>query len=78
MDTKTFDQILANVSQTDEIVHGELHQSRGFQIDVMTIKNIHTATGLSQAKFARMVGRVPGHYATGSRDDVSQPGPPRH
>ncbi len=55
MDPDMFANLMESVSQMDEIVRGERQPSREFHIDAMAVKEIRRATGLSQAKFARMV-----------------------
>ena len=50
-----FDDLLESVTQMDEIVRGERQPSREFTVDALQVKAIRRATGLSQAKFAKVI-----------------------
>ena len=50
-----FDELMESVQQMDEIVRGERQPSREFHVDAVQVKEIRKATGLSQAKFARVI-----------------------
>ncbi|MNF08401.1 Antitoxin igA-2 [compost metagenome] len=40
----------------DEIVRGERQPSRDFHVDALQVKAIRKATGLTQARFAALIG----------------------
>lgn len=50
-----FDDLMESVQQMDEIHRGERQPSREFTVDPLQVKAIRQATGLSQAKFARLI-----------------------
>ncbi len=52
---KLFDDLMESVQQMDEIRRGERQPSREFAVDALQVKEIRKATGLSQARFARMI-----------------------
>lgn len=52
---KFFDELLESVQQMDEIVRGERAPSREFFVDAVKVKEVRAATGLSQAKFAKVI-----------------------
>lgn len=53
--SKFFDELMESVQQMDEIVRGERSPSREFHIDAVQVKKVRAATGLSQAKFAKVI-----------------------
>ncbi|HRK10084.1 MAG TPA: helix-turn-helix domain-containing protein, partial [Thauera sp.] len=53
--SKFFDELMEGVQQMDEIVRGERAPSREFHIDAVQVKKVRAATGLSQAKFAKVI-----------------------
>jgi putative transcriptional regulator len=53
--SKFFDELMESVLQMDEIRRGERQPSREFQVDGLQVKEIRKATGLSQAKFAKVI-----------------------
>ena len=55
MEAKHFANLFESVTQMNEIVHGERQPSREFPIDAIGVTDIRKATGLSQAKFARLI-----------------------
>ncbi len=55
MEAKHFADLMGSVSQMDEIVRGERQPSREFHIDAPAVKAIRQATGLSQARFAKVI-----------------------
>jgi putative transcriptional regulator len=55
MEKTLFNELLESVTQMDEIVRGERAPSREFHVDATDIKRIRQATGLSQAKLARLI-----------------------
>ena len=50
-----FDKLAESMEQMGEIVRGERARSREFHVDAIKVKEVRSATGLSQAKFARMI-----------------------
>ncbi len=52
---KFFDGLLESVQQMDEIVKGARSPSREIYIDDAEVKAIRLKTGLSQAKFAKLI-----------------------
>jgi putative transcriptional regulator len=55
MDKKLFAQLVESMEQMGEITRGERTPSREFYFDAMKVKEIREATGLSQAKFAKVI-----------------------
>lgn len=55
MDEKLFSELLESVTEMGEISRGERAPSREFTVTAVNVKRIRVATGLSQAKFARVV-----------------------
>ncbi|MBE5316483.1 MAG: helix-turn-helix domain-containing protein [Xanthomonadales bacterium] len=55
MDEKLFSELLESVTEMGEITRGERAPSREFTVTAVNVKRIRVATGLSQAKFARVV-----------------------
>lgn len=53
--TTFFDELLESVNQMDEIVRGERQPSREFYVDAAQVKAVRALTGLSQAKFAKVL-----------------------
>ena len=53
--SKLFDDLMESVQQMDEIQRGERQPSREFTVDAVHVKAIRQATGLTQAKFAKMI-----------------------
>ncbi|WP_095145559.1 MULTISPECIES: NadS family protein [unclassified Pseudomonas] len=51
-----FDELMESVQQMDEIVRGERQPSRDFHVDALQVKAIRKATGLTQARFAALIG----------------------
>lgn len=52
---KVFDELLESMQQMDEIVRGERAPSREFYVDAVKVKEVRAVTGLSQAKFAKVI-----------------------
>ena len=50
-----FDDLMESVQQMDEIHRGEHAPSREFSVDALQVKEIRKATGLTQARFARLI-----------------------
>ena len=52
---KLFEDLLESVTQMDEILRGERAPSREFRVDALRVRDIRLSTGLSQARFARVL-----------------------
>jgi len=61
---KLFEDLLESVTQMDEILRGERTPCREFRVDALRVREIRLATGLSQARFARVLDA---HVGTLSR-----------
>ena len=55
MNKKRFSRLMASVEEMDEIVRGEREPSREFHVDAEQVRVVRQKTGLSQAKFARVL-----------------------
>ena len=55
MDRNLFEQLAESMEQMGEITRGERAPSRRFHVDAIKVKEVRAATGLSQAKFARII-----------------------
>lgn len=55
MDKALFEQLTESMAQMTDILEGKRAPSRTFEIDALKIKEIRQASGLSQAKFARLI-----------------------
>ena len=55
MDKRLFADLKKSVMEMDAIIHGERAPSREFVVDALAVKQIRSATGLSQARFARLI-----------------------
>ena len=56
MDETDFDALLASVEEMDQIVRGQKKPSRVAEFDEPEVKEIREQTGLSQVRFAAMIG----------------------
>lgn len=56
MNKTQFDELLASVKEMDEIVAGKKKASRVFEFPEPEVKEIREKTGLSQARFAMLIG----------------------
>lgn len=56
MNNKQFDELLASVQEMDEIVTGGKNPARVFEFPEPEVKEIREKTGLSQARFAMLIG----------------------
>ena len=75
MDAKHFASLFESVTQMDEIVHGERQPSRESHIDAIGVTDIRKATGLSQAKFAKLIAVQVGtlrNWEQGRRDPTGR------
>lgn len=55
MDKQLFAELVESTTEAGEIARGERAASREFHIDNTDVKRIRRASGLSQAKFARLI-----------------------
>lgn len=62
MDKAMFDELLESVKQAGAIIRNECKPSRRFEYHDIDIKKIRQKTGLSQTKFADLIGISVGTY----------------
>lgn len=55
MDKNLFAKLAESMEQMGEITSGERVPSREFHVDAVKVKEVRAATGLSQAKFAKVL-----------------------
>ena len=55
MEDKLFNRLMESMQQMNEIVDGERSPSREFTVDALKVKDIRNKTGLSQAKFSKLI-----------------------
>lgn len=55
MDKKLFSELVESMTEAGEIARGERAPSREFQVGETDVKRIRRASGLSQAKFAKLI-----------------------
>lgn len=55
MDKTLFDELLASVTEADEIIRGKRAATREFAITPFSVREIREMTSLSQEKFARLI-----------------------
>ena len=55
MDKKLFADLVESMTEMNEIVRGERAPSREFRVDALKVRGIREKTGLSQAKFAKLI-----------------------
>lgn len=55
MDKNLFAELTESMTQMGEIIRGERAPSREFTVDAVKVKEVRSATGLSQEKFARII-----------------------
>ena len=56
MNDKDFDELLASVQEMDEIAKGKTGASRSFKFQEPEVKAIRERVGLSQTRFAGLIG----------------------
>ena len=56
MDKKMFDELLDSVKEMDKIAKGKKKPSRKFIFNELEVKTIREKTGLSQNRFAMLIG----------------------
>ncbi len=59
MNNKLFNELLESVKQGGKILSGEIPSSREFEFSFPDVKAIRIKYGLSQTKFAKMLGISP-------------------
>jgi putative transcriptional regulator len=57
---KLFEELVESMTQMDEIVRGERAPSREFHVDGAMVKKLRADSGLSQARFAKLLQVPPG------------------
>ena len=62
MNEAMFEELLESVKQAGSIVRGEIDPARTFEYRDVDIKAIRQKTGLSQARFASLIGVSVGTY----------------
>ena len=67
MDAKLFDRLVSSMEEMDEISRGERAPSREFTVSPTEVRAIRKSTGLSQAKFAKVI-----HVAVGTLKNWEQ------
>ena len=70
--SKFFDDLMESVEEMNKILRGERQPSRAFTVDALQVKEIHKATGLTQAEFAASTSRNSTLCATPGPDRVGQ------
>lgn len=55
MDKKLFAELVESMTEAGEIARGERAPSREFQVGETDVRRIRMASGLSQAKFAKLI-----------------------
>jgi putative transcriptional regulator len=56
MNNKDFDELMASVQEMDEIAKGKADASRSFKFQEPEVKAIRERVGLSQTRFAGLIG----------------------
>jgi putative transcriptional regulator len=56
MDDTLFNELLESVQEAGEIMRGEKNASRTFEYGALDVKKIREKTGLSQERFASLMG----------------------
>lgn len=55
MDKALFEQLVESMEQMGEITRGERAPSREFHMDMLQVRQVRAATGLSQSRFAKVL-----------------------
>lgn len=55
METRLFNELLESVQEMDDVIEDKRKPSRAFEVNAPSVRAIRGATGLSQAKFAKLV-----------------------
>ena len=56
MDKKLFDELTQSIREAGQIVRGKRKAARKFRVELPDVKTIREKTGLSQARFALLMG----------------------
>jgi putative transcriptional regulator len=56
MNSGTFEELLESVQEMDDIARGKKRPSRTFRLPEPEVRRIRERTGLSQTRFARLIG----------------------
>lgn len=56
MDKKLFDELTQSIREAGQIVRGKRKAARRFRVELPDVKTIREKTGLSQARFALLMG----------------------
>lgn len=56
MNDKDFNELLASVQEMDDIIKGKTEASRSFKFEEPEVKAIREKVGLSQTRFAGLIG----------------------
>lgn len=67
METKLFNRLVASMEEMNEIIAGKREPSRVFVVNPIEVRAIRKSTGLSQAKFAKVI-----HVAVGTLKNWEQ------
>lgn len=55
MESRLFNELFESVQEMDDVVQGKRKSSRAFEVNAPSVRAVRVATGLSQAKFAKLV-----------------------
>ena len=77
MNDKLFAELLESVKQGAEIVKGKRKAAREYKFDFPDVKSIRNKYGLSQTKFAKMLGISPGTLRNWEQGRRTPEGPAR-
>jgi putative transcriptional regulator len=78
MNSGTFEELLESVQEMDDIARGKKRPSRTFRFPEPEVKRIREQTGLSQTRFARVIGvskRTLENWEQGRRRDNREMNP---
>lgn len=70
---EAFERLVESMQQHEDIRRGERAPSRKFFVDAEKVKEIRAMTGLSQAKFARLLGVDVGTLRNDEHDFLEVP-----
>lgn len=77
MNDKLFNELLASVKQGGKILKGDISPSREFDHSTPDVKAIRVKYGLSQSKFAKMLGISPATLRNWEQGRRNPEGPAR-
>jgi len=78
MKREAFDELLTSVEQGGTILRGKKAPNRSFRIDNPNVLAIRRHLGLTQQKFAGLLGTARPHFVIGSKGDESRKAPPAY